>query len=192
MDGGFDDDKAFEFVAGMQTAVANIAAGVTQPLISLRVAPAVDSGLVGTMGIRELQNRMQLVLKQCGVFSTGTNVTLLITGRLNGRVSGGTFTNLGGSSLSQIAFHTAGQTISGGENIFGFFTNTPGVTTTALDGVRDLGTAILGGGLTNTVPTTDNGKYPDGPDVLTLCATNITSVGTNSVNARLGWTESQA
>jgi hypothetical protein len=192
MDGGFDDDKQFEFVAGMQTAITNIGAGVTQPLISLRVSPSVDSGLVGTMGIRELQNRMQLVLKQCGVFSTGTAASFLITGRLNGRLSAGTFVNLGGSSLSQIAFHASGQTISGGENIFGFFTNTPGVTTTSLDGVRDLGTSILGGGLNNTVPTADQGKYPDGPDVLTLCATNITAVTTNSVNARLGWTESQA
>lgn len=192
MDGGFDDDKSFVFVAGMQTAIANVAASATQPLISLRVAPSVDSGLVGVMGIRELQNRMQLVLRQCGVYSTGTGMTFLITGRLNGRVSGGTFVNLGGSSLSQIAFHTAGQTISGGENIFGFFTTTPGVTTQELTDVRDLGTAILGGGLNNNVPTTDNGKYPDGPDVLTLCATNITAVATNSINARLGWTESQA
>jgi hypothetical protein len=192
MDGGFDDDKSFIFVAGMQTAITNIGAGVTQPLISLRVAPSVDSGLVGTMGIRELQNRMQLVLRQCGVYSTGTAMTFLITGRLNGRVSGGTFQNLGGSSLSQIAFHTSGQTISGGENIFGFFTTTPGVTTTPLTDVRDLGNSILGGGLNNNVPTADQGKYPDGPDVLTLCATNVTAVTTNTVNARLAWTESQA
>jgi hypothetical protein len=192
MDGGFDDDKSFVFVAGMQTAIANIGAGVTQPLISLRVAPAVDSGLVGVMGIRELQNRMQLVLRQCDVYSTGSNMSFLVSGRLNGRLSGGTFTNLGGSSLSQIAFHTGGQTISGGENIFGFFTTTPGVTSQELNDVRDLGTSILGGGLNNTVPTTDNGKYPDGPDILTLCVTNVTAVTTNTVNARLGWTESQA
>jgi len=156
------------------------------------VSPSVDSGLIGVLGIRELQNRMQLVLRSSGVYSTGTNMTFLITGRLNGRLSGGTFTNLGGSSLSQIAYHTAGQTISGGENIFGFFTTTPGVTTTSLADVRDLGTSILGGGINNNVPTTDQGKYPDGPDVLTLCATNITAVATNSVNARLTWTESQA
>jgi len=192
MDGGFDDDKSFVFVAGMITAITNIGAGVTQPLISLRVSPSVDSGLIGVLGIRELQNRMQLVLRSSGVYSTGTNMTFLITGRLNGRLSGGTFTNLGGSSLSQIAYHTAGQTISGGENIFGFFTTTPGVTTTSLADVRDLGTSILGGGINNNVPTTDQGKYPDGPDVLTLCATNITAVATNSVNARLTWTESQA
>jgi hypothetical protein len=192
MDGGFDDDKSFVFVAGMQTAIANIGAGATQPLISLRVAPAVDNGLVGVLGVRELINRMQLVLRQADVFSTGTGVSFLMTLRLNARLSGGTFVNLGGSSLSQIAFHTAGQTITGGEDIFGFFTTTPGVTTADLTGVRDLGTSILGGGTNNTVPTTDQNKYPDGPDVLTLVARNVTAVTTNSVNARLGWTESQA
>jgi hypothetical protein len=192
MDGGFDDDKSFIFVAGMTTSIANIGASVTQPLISLRVAPSVDNGLVGTLGIREVVNRMQLVLRQADVYTTGTGMTFLITGRLNGRLSGGTFTNLGGSSLSQIAFHTAGQTITGGDPIFGFFTTTPGVTTVSLSDVRDLGTSIISGGINNTVPTTVNGMYPDGPDVLTLCAQNITSVTTNTVNARLGWTESQA
>jgi hypothetical protein len=197
MDGGFDDDKSFIFVAGMQTAITNIGAGVIQPLLSIRVAPTVDSGLVGVLGVREVVNRMQLVLRQADVYTTGGGggggaMTFLITGRLNGRVSGGTFVNLGGGSLSQIAFHTSGQTISGGDPIFGFFTTTPGVTTSDLSGVRDLGTSILGGGLNNNVPNTDQNKYPDGPDVLTLVAQNITSTTTNSINARLGWTESQA
>lgn len=192
MDGGFDDDKSFIFIAGMQTAIANIGAGVTQPLITIRVSPSVDSGLVGVLGVREVVNRMQLVLRQADVYSTGSNMTFLIQGRLNGRLSGGTFQNLGGGSLSQIAFHTAGQTISGGDPIFGFFTTTPGVTTQSLNDVRDLGTSILGGGLNNNVPTTDQNKYPDGPDILTLCAINVTAVTTNTVNARLGWTESQA
>ena len=196
MDGGFDDDKSFIFVAGMTTSITNIGAGVTQPLISIRVAPSVDSGLVGVLGVREVINRMQLVLRQADVFTTagggGSQMSFLIRGILNGRVSGGTFVNLGGGSLSQIAFHTSGQTISGGDPIFGFFTTTPGVTVQSLTDVRDLGTSILGGGLNNTVPNTDQNKYPDGPDVLTLVATNVTATTTNSINARLGWTESQA
>jgi hypothetical protein len=192
MDGGFDDDKAFIFVGGMTTSIANIGAGVTQPLISLRSAPSVDSGLVATLGVRELINRAQIILRSLEAYSTGTNMTFLLTLRLNGRVSGGTFTNVGGGSLSQIAFHTSGQTISGGDTIFGVFTTTPGVSNADLVSVRDLGTSILGGGLNNSVPTTDNGKYPDGPDVLTVCATNVTAVATNSVNARINWTESQS
>ena len=192
MDGQFDDDKSFVFVGGMTTAITNIGAGVTQPLISLRVAPSVDNGLTAVLGQRELINRMQLVLRSVGAYTTGTNMSFLITLRLNGRLSGGTFNNLGGSSLAQVAYHAAGQTISGGETIFGFFTTTPGVTASVLSDVRDLGTSIIGGGLNNIVPTTDNGKYPDGPDVLTICAQNITAVATNSINARLTWTESQA
>jgi hypothetical protein len=192
MDGRFDDDKSFVFVGGMQNAITNIGAGVTQPLMTIRVAPSIDNGLAGLLGQREIINRMQLVLRTMGVYSTGTNMTFLITLRLNGRLSGGVFSSVGGSSLAQIAFHTAGQTITGGENIFGFFTNTPGVTSYNLELVRDMGNSILGGGNTNNVPTTVNNVYPDGPDIITICATNVTAVTTNSINARINWTEAQA
>ena len=192
MDGRFDDDKSLVFVAGMQTAISNIGAGVTQPLISIRVAPSVDNGLTGILGNREIINRMQLVLRSMGAYSTGASMTLLISLRLNSRVSGGTFASVGGSSLAQVAYHTSGQTVSGGEQIFAFFTTTPGVTGQDLSAVRDIGNSILGGGTTTTAPTTANNLYPDGPDVITICATNVTAVTTNSINARISWTEAQA
>jgi hypothetical protein len=192
MDGRFDDDKSFVFVAGMQTAISNIGAGVTQPLISIRVAPSVDNGLTGILGNREIINRMQLVLRTMGAFTTGANMSFLISLRLNGRVSGGTFAGVGGSSLAQVAYHTSGQTISGGEQVFAFFTTTPGVTGQDLSTVRDIGNSILGGGNTLAAPTSALNVYPDGPDIITLCATNITSVTTNSINARISWTEAQA
>ena len=192
MDGRFDDDKSFVFVAGMRTSISNIGAGVTQPLITIRPSPSVDSGLSGTLGQREIINRMQMVLRQIGVYSTGTSMTFLITLRLNGRLSGGTFNNAGGSSLSQVAFHTSGQTITGGEDIFAFFTTTPGVTAYPLELIRDLGNSILGGGNSLNVPTSNMNVYPDGPDMITICATNITAVATNSINARISWTEAQA
>ena len=192
MDGRFDDDKSLVFVAGMQTAISNIGAGVTQPLISIRVAPSVDNGLTGILGNREIINRMQLVLRSMGAYSTGTSMTLLISLRLNSRVSGGTFASVGGSSLAQVAYHTSGQTVSGGEQIFAFFTTTPGVTGQDLSAVRDIGNSILGGGTTTAAPTTANNLYPDGPDIITICATNVTAVTTNSINARISWTEAQA
>jgi hypothetical protein len=192
MDGRFDDDKSLVFVAGMNSAVANIGAGVTQPLISIRVSPSVDNGLTGILGNREIINRMQMVLRSMGVYSTGTNMTFLISLRLNGRISGGTFAGVGGSSLAQVAFHTAGQTIVGGEQVAGFFTTTPGVSSYDLSTVRDIGNCILGGGNSLAVPNTANNVYPDGPDILTLCATNVTAVTTNSINARISWTEAQA
>jgi hypothetical protein len=192
MDGRFDDDKSLVFVAGMNAAVSNIAAGATQPLISIRVSPSVDNGLTGILGSREIVNRMQLVLRSMGAYTTGTNMTFLISLRLNGRLSAGTFAGVGGSSLAQVAYHAAGQTISGGEQIFGFFTTTPGVTGQDLSAVRDIGNSILGGGNTFAVPNTANNVYPDGPDILTICATNVTTQATNSINARISWTEAQA
>jgi hypothetical protein len=192
MDGRFDDDKSFVFVAGMRTTINNIGAGATVPLITIRPSPSVDSGLSGLLGQREIINRMQMVLRQIGVYSTGTNLSFLISLRLNGRLSGGVFTNAGGSSLSQVAFHTSGQTILGGEDIFQFFTVTPGVTGYELNLVRDLGNSILGGGNSLNVPTTFQNVFPDGPDMITICATNVTAVTTNSINARISWTEAQA
>jgi hypothetical protein len=127
-----------------------------------------------------------------GAFTTGANMSFLISLRLNGRVSGGTFAGVGGSSLAQVAYHTSGQTISGGEQVFAFFTTTPGVTGQDLSTVRDIGNSILGGGNTLAAPTSALNVYPDGPDIITLCATNITSVSTNSINARISWTEAQA
>ena len=192
MDGRYDDDKSLIFLAGMTATIATLSTNVVQPLISIRIAPCVDSGLTGILGQREILNTMQLKLQQCDVYSTGTNVSFLITLRLNGNLSGGTFAAAGGSSLSQIAYHTAGQTITGGETMFGFFTVTPGVTSADLLAVRDLGNSILGGGNTYTVPPNALNKYPDGPDIVTICATNVTPVTQNAVFARLSWTEAQA
>jgi hypothetical protein len=192
MDGRYDDDKSLIFVAGMTTAINNIGAGVTQPLISIRVAPSVDSGVTGLIGSREIINRMQLTLRTMAAFSTGTSMSFFVSLRLNGRCSGGTFASAGGSSLAQIAFHTSGQTITGGETVYGFFTNTPGVTDQDLTLVRDLGNCILGGGNTLSVPTGFQNLYPDGPDIITVVATNVTAVTSNSINARINWTEAQA
>ena len=193
MDGRFDDDKSLVFVGGMNRTqtISNIAQDVTVPLVSIRISPSVDNGLTGVLGSRDLINRMQLVMRSLSTFATGTGVTFLITLRLNGRVSGGTFTSVGGSSLSQIAIHGSGTTITGGETVFGIYA-TAGVQTEDLNQVRDLGTCILGGGTTNSCPTSFTNLYPDGPDIITICATNVTGVTTNSILARISWTEAQA
>jgi hypothetical protein len=283
MDGRFDDDKSFIFDAGMSTAINNIPANARVALLSLRLAPSVDNGLTGLLGFREIINRMQLTLNALGVITTGSNFRLELI--LNGRVTGGTFQSVGGSSLSQIAYHTLSQTLTpvviadtagtltvpsgnysvgqpitisgtfsagsitgystpttyfigrvnsatsvqicstlanalnavpvfvvstagtitpgatvtlntstvyGGESIYGFFAAANNVTTQDLGKVRDLGTSILGGGTSLIVPSGFNNIYPDGPDVVTLVATNITSTATNTINARISWSEAQA
>lgn len=193
MDGGYDDDKSFVFTAGMPTQIS-IGTGVTNALMSLRLAPSVDSGLVGVLGARDIINRMQLELRQMGVLSSGTFLVSLI---LNGRVSAGTFQNAGGSSLSQITYHSAGTTITGGESIYSFYTNVSGgastftTTTQELKLVRDLGNSVYGGGLNNNSPTTFANVYPDGPDIVTIVARNV-SAGSANIFARISWTEAQA
>ena len=193
MDGRFDDDKSLIFVGGMNRTqtISNIGQDITVPLVSLRIAPSVDNGLTGVLGARDIINRMQLVMRSLSTFVTGTGITFLISLRLNGRVSGGTFASVGGSSLSQIAIHGSGTTITGGETVFGIYAPS-GVQTEDLNLVRDLGTNILGGGTTNLCPTTFANLYPDGPDVITICATNVTGITTNSILARISWTEAQA
>jgi hypothetical protein len=61
-----------------------------------------------------------------------------------------------------------------------------------LSAVRDLGNSILGGGTSNTVPSSQAGFYPDGPDILYVCATNVVAAATPTILARLSWKEAQA
>lgn len=187
MDGRFDDDKSLLFNYGQTTSV-NVPAATVQPLISIRLAPSVDNGFTGVLGVREIINRMQLKPTELGIYSSGP---FLIQLRLNGRPSGGTFVSAGGSSLAQVAAHALSQTYAGGESVAAAYTNTNGQTTLDLTQVRDLGNSILGGGTNNTVPTTTDNLYPDGPDVLTVVATNIGAAAA-TIQARITWTEAQA
>ena len=197
MDGGYDDDRSYVFVAGMTTTLNNIATTKVQPLISLRLGPSVDNGQIGLLGARELINRAQMILRGMGAFTSGA--AFLMTLRLNPVFTGSTafqsVASLAGSgspSLAQVAVHAAADTIvtGTGETIFGFFTNSAGVTTQDLSTVRDLGNSILGGGTTLSIPTTRLNRYPDGPDIVTLCAQPLGA--TNTINARITWTEAQA
>jgi len=190
MDGRYDDDKSLVFNTGNNAPLINLTQNVRVPILSIRIAPSIDNGLGGTMSTREIINRMQLTLRQMDVYTSGTAFRMDVI--LNGQLSGGTFASVGGSSLAQVAYHTASQTISGGESIFGFFTSNTGAVTQDLSIVRDIGNSIFGGGRDNNVPTSPLNKYPDGPDVITVCCTNITSTNTNTINSRLSWTEAQA
>jgi len=166
-------------------------------LMSIRVAPSVDAGVAGILGARELINRMQLVLRALDVSLVGSSSNILVTLVLNGVVNASVnWTNAVGSqasvptsSLAQIADY-AGQNIglvatNPGEVTGGFFVSSTG--SVELDKVRDLGNSILGGGGT----TSNTQVYPDGPDVMTIYAQNISSVGA-ALTARLSWTEAQA
>jgi hypothetical protein len=195
MDGRFDDDKSLVFTYGQITGT-NLTPGQTKALMSIRVAPSVDGGVAAAFGQRELVNRVQLVLRNLGVSIAGiTTANVLVRAFLNGTPSSATtWTNAVGnvagqvnSSLAQIADYGGGNvTVIGGEVTAGFFVNS--TSTLDLGTVRDLGNSILGGGGV----TANTQIYPDGPDVLTITATNLTPGTSVNLLTRLSWTEAQA
>lgn len=193
MDGNFDDDKSLVFNYGTTSAIS-LNAGTTVPIMAIRIAPSADNGTTGTLGVRETINRLQLQLADMAAVTSGAVLINLI---LNGFCTGftGQFTTVAtgtqvSSSLAQVAVNTSNTaTISGGESVTALYAN--GVQQIDLAQVRDLGNAILGGGINNTVPTSRSGMYPDGPDVLYIVATNTTA-GAVTMLARINWKEAQA
>ena len=195
MDGRFDDDKSLIFTYG-QVGTTNISSGQSRALFSIRVAPSIDNGTTAAFGARELVNRMQLKLVALDVSVIGISTgTLLVRAYLNSGISSsttwtnavGNVANLANSSLAQIADYSGGSTVvSGGEVTAGFFVGS-GANSIDLTQVRDLGNSILGGGGL----TANSQSYPDGPDTLTIVATNLSAAAVN-VAGRLSWTEAQA
>jgi hypothetical protein len=209
MDGRFDEDKSFVFQTGMANSIVVPRGSTTNRygLLSLRLAPSVDNGVVGVLGQRELINRMQLTLKQMDVLAQSTAsaannpgiflIEVILNGKVN-TVTNNNWVNVGGSSLSQVCYHAASTTIIGGESIFSYFVSTvtgeASVIAQDLSRVRELGTSILGGGTTNVTSTDGANIFPDGPDIVTICVRNLSgaAVTSASLNGRLSWTEAQA
>jgi len=197
MDGRYDDDKSLVFNYGMTTAITTTAT-TPRVLMALRVAPSVDNNTIGVLGAREVINRMQLALDSIGFYTTGTGylINLVLNGFASGAFSGSFVAPVqqaGGitSSLAQVALNTNAITVTGGESVYAGYTNPTGVTTLDLNKVRDLGNSILGGGPSNTVPTTQSGFYPDGPDILYVVAIPL-SATSSTIQARINWKEAQA
>jgi len=179
-----------------------------RPLISIRVAPSVDNGLARNFGMRELANRMQMKLDSVGVLSQGQ---FLVEGILNPATINGIVipteweaVRVGSGSLAQVIYHdgtgirgtgapvtSPTNTVTGGDRIFAFYTENAGGTNysvTQFDArkVRDLANCILNGNGSQANPS-----FPNGPDILTVTATNLGS-GAANILARISWTEAQA
>ena len=189
MDGRYDDDKSLVFTAGNPSFLSNFTNTPTA-LLSLRSCPSVDNGVGGVLGTKEVINRMQLTLRSLGVVTNGSFFIRLV---LNPRfvTNAPSFTNLGGSSLSQVEYHATNTQVTGGETIFAFFSDQGGgglnysTTTSDLSLVRDIGNSILGGGTTNNLDLTSAtsrgyaGVYPDGPDIVTIVCQNVLTPARN-------------
>jgi|694.fasta_scaffold03288_10 hypothetical protein len=206
MDGTFDEDKAFQLNARMRGAGLSVAAGASNALLSIRIAPSVDNGIARNFGKRDVINTMQLILRE---IQTSANGRFLIEGFLNpstisdsgwSSANGSStltypdsweYTSVGSGSLAQVLYHGTAATITGGDNIFSFYTENSGsgygISTYNLGSTRELGTSILSGNGSISTP-----GFPNGPDVLTIVATNLETSGSKFINAKLSWTESQA
>ena len=164
------------------------------PLVSLRLAPSVDNNLIGSVGERDIINRMQLKLNELGIsVSHDSRISVI----LNGALSNIDYGNVGSPSLSQFVSHDAGDTIQDGTTIYQFRASggaigssgerTVSSQTFDLTRLIDLGNSILGG----------DGVFPNGPDIITICASALDTTSVNStspfqVSSRISWSESQA
>ena len=153
------------------------------PLVSIRLAPAVDSGITGSVGEREIINRMQMKLNS-GAVTTNKSVNVFFI--LNGNPSKLTFEKVQAPSLSNLISHDTGDIIKDGTVIFSTQVSS-GSTNLDLTGLIDMGNSILGG----------DSVYPNGPDLLTLAVqptdtSTITSASPMIVTGKLSWSESQA
>ena len=196
MDGGFNNDVSLFFNYGMTSALTTTAT-TAYPIMAIRVAPSVDNGTVGTLGLKEIINRLQLQLRELAVYTTNPYLVQFI---LNGIVTGSNFSAFASptqngtntSSIVQVATNTnTGTTITGGESVAAFYTNGGAQTVLDLTALASFGNCILGGGLSNTVPTSQAGTYPDGPDILYVSVSAFTATSSN-IQARITWQESQA
>jgi len=197
MDGGFTADASAIYNYGMTTALTSPNTTAAVPIMAIRLAPSVDNGTTGLFGVKEIINRLQIQFREIAVV---TNTTYLVQLILNGVPSAfsGSFGSIAQSgtntdSISQVAVNTTNTvTISGGTSIAAFYSNASGQTTYDLSYIAPTGNAALGGGTSNSVPTTQANVFPDGPDIVYVVATTPTAGASNTILARLNWVESQA
>ena len=113
------------------------------PLISVRLAPSVDSSLTGFLGERDIINRMQLRLAQASVTTNKPIEIFLIQNTLPSRVN---FINAQSPSLSQVIQHSAGDTLLAGTTIYN--AKIPaGSTSVPLDQLLEIGNQFGGDGI---------------------------------------------
>ena len=195
---------------GYVTAVANTNLGVVSlfqqspiftytpiPLLSIRLAPSVDTGISGVLGAREIINRMQIIAKSVDITCTHESIVTLY---LNADVSGLNWQALPPPSLAQTVKHQLGDVLSGGTSIYSFRATGGSVGTASSNIARNIDTTRIDLQLLAVISNSifgGDGTFPNGPDILTI---TVTPVDTTNIQAnapyisacRLSWTEAQA
>lgn len=167
------------------------------PLLSIRLAPSVDSGTTGQFGGRDLINRMQLVPESLSVSVTHESVVTLY---INADLSQVNWTPMYTPSLAQTYRHQFGDVVQNGVILVTYRVSGGGIGTASSNTARNIETtrfdlknvAILSNSIFG-----GNETFPNGPDVLTVAVTPIdtTNIQANApyiASCALRWTESQA
>lgn len=81
MDGGFDDDEAFQYTYNRTSFGLPATIGEKTLVFAMRLAPSVSNGIIGDLGQRDLINRSQLTLLSLNI--QGTAGRYLVEGILN-------------------------------------------------------------------------------------------------------------
>ena len=164
------------------------------PLVSIRLAPSVDSSVTGQLGVREIMNKMQLKLRSIDILTTNDTECRVY---LNATIDNPNWQNATTPSLAQLIKHNKNDSIQGGVLIFSYrvaggTTDATGkrsttVTSQDLQLLGSIQNSIIGG----------NNVYPDGPDIITVAAVALDAAGVSAttpyiVSSRITWTEAQA
>lgn len=153
------------------------------PLISVRLAPSVDSSVTGALGEREIVNRMQLKLQEASVTSSSSIEIFLLQNAIPSTIN---YIKAPRPSLSEIIEHSAGDTLLEGTAIYSTKASS-GSFSFRLEELLEIGNSILGG----------DGIFPAGPDLLTLAVlpqntSQISGGNPFFVSGKVSWSESQA
>jgi len=204
MDGLFDQDRGYLFNYQTNSFSVSYAAGSTNPLFLIRLAPSVSNGVIGDIGARELFNRAQFLLQRLDVWvQNGSNVNVgnaIFSGVLNPSFTISNITvpsswqainssNNGsqpsfaqvytGTPLTNLGAYVAGT----GERVFSTICNSGSQYSIDLSGLKEMCNCSIGG----------NNFFPDGPDTLLVymsVPSGSPTITQYSVN--LFWGEAQA
>jgi hypothetical protein len=189
MDGGFDEDRGYQFNFARTNVSVN--SNATSTVLLFRLAPSVSNTIPGDLGDREVLNRSQLLLKRFEV-TTSTKCEVYAVLNPTNIPSNTVYTNtsvtsIGGVSTSQPSFSQYNQSFStapvNGELLFRITSPASTQIKSEIDLtlVKGMNNSIIGGRYT----------FPDGPDVLAIVITN-TQGSTCTADFLLQWAEAQA
>jgi hypothetical protein len=174
-------------VLSSSTVTVSLASSATSAF-AIRLAPSVTNGFVGDIGQKELLNRAQLLLQKLEVTSPVNMQTigyLNPTGVYFNPANWVNINSLTNGTQPSFAQYYPGNAITGvpqpGERIFQTIVQAENQNNLDLSSLKELTNGCIGG----------NQPFPDGPDVLLIYCTNLTTTSA-TVQVNLFWSEAQA